>query len=418
MSLKIGCIADDFTGATDVANNLVRAGMRVVQTVGLPSEPVGDADAVVVALKSRTAPVEEAISASIEAARWLLDQGARLLYFKVCSTFDSTPQGNIGPVAEALADLVGAAFVPVAPAFPVNGRTVFQGHLFVGDQLLSESAMRFHPLTPMTDAHLGRVLQAQLRRSTAGLVTHVHLGEGASSLLARATSLAQAGSRFGIVDTVDQRDLAVLAQACAQARWPLVVAGSGLALELPVASGLLRKDNADHLPAAQGSTAIVSGSCSATTNAQVAAFLAQGGEAFAVDGLRLAAGEHLATQAIEWALPRLGQRPVLIYATAQADTVKAVQQLLGADRAGALIEQTLADIARGLVQHGVRQLVVAGGETSGACVNALGIRQLRVGPQIDPGVPWCHAMPLGIRIALKSGNFGGNDFFQRAFEVS
>jgi 3-dehydrotetronate 4-kinase len=417
--IALGCIADDFTGATDLANNLVRAGLRVVQTIGVPRRPVRDADAVVIALKSRTAPVAEAVSASLGAATWLQAQGARCLYFKVCSTFDSTHKGNIGPVAEALADLVGARFVPVAPAFPANGRTVFQGHLFVGDQLLSESPMRTHPLTPMTDANLMRVLQPQLASRRVGLVARQHLAGGAAAVHERAGNLAEQGVQMAIVDTVEQPDLAVLAAAVVQGNWPLVVAGSGLAIELPGAMGLKRHSQADALPATDGARAIVSGSCSAATNAQVAAFMARGGSAFAIDGLRLAAGaDALVDEALAWAAAHLGAQPVLFYATAQAETVRSVQQALGVERAGELIEQALARIARGLVDRGVRQLVVAGGETSGACVKALGIEQLRIGAQIDPGVPWCHADPPGLRIALKSGNFGGTDFFHKAFATT
>jgi uncharacterized protein YgbK (DUF1537 family) len=425
MTLKLGIIADDFTGATDVANNLVRAGMRVVQTIGVPDPgPAGaddaalmQADAVVVALKSRTAAVEDAVAQSLAAARWLLARGASQLYFKVCSTFDSTPQGNIGPVAEALMGLVQARTVPVTPAFPENGRTIYKGHLFVGDQLLSDSPMRNHPLTPMTDANLVRVLQAQLAQHQAGLIEQATVSQGAAAIARRAEALAAAGIALHVVDSVDNAALAHLAAACAG--WPLVVAGSGLASALPAQWGFQPSAQAAALPAARGHAAIVSGSCSAASNAQVAHFIQAGGQAFAIDALRVAAGEPVAAQACDWAGSRLGAAPVLIYATAPAEVVRDVQQRLGASEAGALIEQTLAQVAQGLVQRGVGRLVVAGGETSGACVQALGVQQLRIGPQIDPGVPWCHTvLPLqgGLHLALKSGNFGGVDFFGRAFE--
>jgi 3-dehydrotetronate 4-kinase len=421
-ALKLGCIADDFTGATDLANNLVRAGMRVVQVIGVPVEPVPEVDAVVVALKSRTAPVQQAVGESLSAARWLRGQGASQVYFKVCSTFDSTPQGNIGPVAEALlAELAapGTASVVVTPAFPENGRTVFKGHLFVGDVLLSDSPMRHHPLTPMTEANLVRVLQAQLRTQRVGLVDHRTVSGGAAAVRERLAALRAEGIALAIADAVADADLRVLA-AAAQGQ-PLVVAGSGLAIGIPALHGLAPRAEAAALPTAQGHRAVVSGSCSAATNAQVAHFIAHGGQALAIDPLRLAAGEDLAAQALAWALPRLGQAPVLLYATAAPDAVRAVQAQLGAERAGALVETALAQIARGLVQAGVGRLLVAGGETSGACVQALGITQLRIGPQIDPGVPWCHAAPAlapaGLHVALKSGNFGGIDFFTRAFTV-
>ena len=418
MTVLLGCIADDFTGATDLANNLVRAGMRVVQTIGVPAEPVADVDAVVVALKSRTAPVAEAVGQSVAAARWLRAQGAPQIYFKVCSTFDSTPAGNIGPVTEALMDELGAAFVVVTPAFPENGRTVFKGHLFVGDLLLSDSPMRHHPLTPMTDANLVRVMQAQLdpaRGRRVGLIDHRTVALGAQAIVQRMAALRDAGVTLAIVDGVDDDDLRRLAAASADLK--LVVAGSGLAIGIPALHGLAPSAQAAQLPPAAGTRAVVSGSCSAATNAQVAAFIAAGGAALAIDPLRLAAGHDVAAEALAWARPRLGPAPVLVYATAGPEAVRSVQQQLGAERAGAMVEDSLSRVARGLVDAGVGQLVVAGGETSGACVQALGITQLRIGPQIDPGVPWCHAAVPGLHLALKSGNFGGTDFFTRAFKL-
>ncbi len=416
MTLKLGCIADDFTGATDLANNLVRAGMRVVQTIGVPTVPVGDVDCIVVALKSRTAPVADAVGQSLQAAQWLQAQGAQQIYFKVCSTFDSTAQGNIGPVTEALLQHLGADFCLVTPAFPENGRTVFKGHLFVGDLLLSDSPMRHHPLTPMTDSNLVRVMQSQLRRGQAGLIEHRVVAGGVAAVRERIASLQAGGITCGIADAVTNEDLGILAAAAQDLA--LVVAGSGLAIGIPVLHGLQASAAAAQLPDASGWRAIVSGSCSAATQAQVADFIARGGAAFAIDPMRLARGEDLAAEALAWARPLLAQRAVLVYATAAPDAVRAVQAELGADRAGALVESALARVAQGLVQAGVGQLLVAGGETSGACVQALGVAQLRIGPQIDPGVPWCHArLPggAGLHLALKSGNFGGVDFFSSAF---
>ena len=412
-ALRLGCIADDFTGATDLANNLVRGGMRVVQTIGVPAAPVDGVDAVVVALKSRTAPVAQAVAESLAAARWLRGQGAPQIFFKVCSTFDSTPQGNIGPVAEALLAELDADFALVTPAFPEAGRTVFKGHLFVGDLLLSDSPMGQHPLTPMTDANLVRVLQAQCRQSRVGLVEHRTVARGAGAVRERIDALRAEGCRLAIADAVDDADLHVLAQAAQPLK--LVVAGSGLAIGMPALHGLAPCVAASLLPPAEGARAVVSGSCSAATNAQVADFIAAGGPAFAVDALRVAAGYDVAAEALAWAAPRLGGEPLLVYATAAPDTVRAVQAKLGSERAGALVEHTLARVAAGLVDAGVRQLVVAGGETSGACVQALGITQLRIGAQIDPGVPWCFTAERGLHLALKSGNFGGLDFFRRAF---
>jgi 3-dehydrotetronate 4-kinase len=374
----------------------------------------------VLALKSRTAPVAQAVAESLAAARWLAQDGPVQTYFKVCSTFDSTPRGNIGPVTEALMDELGASFVVVTPAFPENGRTVVKGHLFVGDQLLSDSSMRHHPLTPMTDANLLRVLQAQLdpaHRRKVGLIDYRVVRQGASAITERITFLQTQGVSLAIVDAMDDADLHSLAAAAAGL--PLVVAGSGLAIGIPALHGLLPNAQAAQLPPANGLRAIVSGSCSAATNAQVAAFMATGGACFAVDPLQLAAGRPVAAEAITWAQSRMALRPVLIHATAEPAAVQAVQGQLGAGHAGALVEDALSRIAVGLVAAGVRQLVVAGGETSGACVQALGITQLRIGPQIDPGVPWCHAATAvhaqDLHLALKSGNFGGPDFFSRAF---
>ncbi|KQT13927.1 3-oxo-tetronate kinase [Ramlibacter sp. Leaf400] len=418
--LLLGCIADDFTGATDLANNLVRAGMRAVQTIGVPKAPIEDVDAVVVALKSRTIPAQEAVAQSLDALRWLREQGCRQIYFKVCSTFDSTPAGNIGPVAQALADALGADFVCVTPAFPENGRTVYQGHLFVGSVLLSDSGMRHHPLTPMTDANLVRVLQAQCPQSRVGLVPHEVVARGPEAIGERIAALRSQGVRFGIVDAVGNQDLMALGRAIADA--PLVVAGSGVAIALPANHGLSPSCDAARLPPGEGASAVVSGSCSSATQEQVREFIGRGLPAFEVDALRVGAGGDVAAEALRWADQHLGQKPLLVYSTASPEAVKAVQQSLGGTRAGELVERTLADIAAGLVRRGVRRLVVAGGETSGAAVQALGVRQLRIGPQIDPGVPWCHAQAeacggAGLHLALKSGNFGTPDFLTKAFDL-
>jgi 3-dehydrotetronate 4-kinase len=420
----LGCIADDFTGATDLANNLVRGGMRVVQTIGVPDQsdvgwPPTDADAIVVALKSRTAPVRVAVEQSLAAARALLAQGAKQLYFKVCSTFDSTPAGNIGPVAEALMALTEAPIVPVTPAFPAAGRTVFKGHLFVGNDLLSDSSMRHHPLTPMSDACLPRVLQQQCR-SAVGLVEHADVRQGPQGVRARLDALRGEGVRFAIVDAISNDDMLSMGRAFSDL--PLLVAGSGVAIGLPQNHGIEPGIGAARLPVVHGARAIVSGSCSAASNAQVVDFIGRGGCAFAVDPLRIAAGADVVGQALAWAASRLGEAPILLYATAKPDAVKAVQSQLGVGHAGELIEAALSMIALGLVERGVRQLIVAGGETSGACVQALQVAQMRIGPQIDPGVPWCHARSAvagkeGLLLALKSGNFGSVDFFSKAFAM-
>lgn len=417
--MKLGCIADDFTGATDLANNLVRAGMRSVQTIGVPDgAPPAGAEAVVVALKSRTLPAGEAVAQSLAALRWLREHGARQIYFKVCSTFDSTDRGNIGPVTEALMDALGCDFTIACPAFPANGRTVYKGYLFTGDVLLSEGSMRDHPLTPMTDPSLVRVMQRQCRRRV-GLIEHAVVRRGSEAIAQRMAELKAAGVSIAIVDALDDADLHTMGRAFAAL--PVLTAGSGVAIGLPANFGLAAGGDAAQLPPSAGARAIVSGSCSAASNAQVAAFLARHPQrGFAIDPLRIAAGDDLAAAALEWAGSRLGDEPLLVYATAAPESVKAVQMALGVDKAGALVEHALAQVAAGLVERGVGRLVVAGGETSGACVQALGVRQLRIGAQIDPGVPWCHAATgsgRAVHLALKSGNFGTTDFFDKAFEV-
>jgi uncharacterized protein YgbK (DUF1537 family) len=426
--ILLGAIADDFTGATDLANTLVRGGMRCVQTIGVPAEqrPLDtEADAVVVALKSRTIAAADAVAQSLQALRWLQSQGAEQIYFKYCSTFDSTPAGNIGPVTDALLDAMhgaGGGFTIACPAFPTNLRTVFKGHLFVGDVLLSDSGMRNHPLTPMTDANLVRVLQAQTRRNV-GLVAHEAVARGAAAIRERFDALRAQGIGVAVVDAISDADLMQIGVALAGAS--LVTAGSGIAMGLPQnwrAHGAL-PHNADvqALPAVTGRTAVVSGSCSVATNAQVQHFRHSGRPTLQIDPMALAAGDDAVAKALEWCDAQRADGPLLVHATAEPAAVQRVQAELGAARAGALVERALARIARALVERGVRRLVVAGGETSGAVVQALGITQLTIGAQIDPGVPWTAARTPTARnewlhLALKSGNFGSTDFFTKAFE--
>ncbi|WP_020656534.1 3-oxo-tetronate kinase [Massilia niastensis] len=424
MTVLLGCIADDFTGATDVAGMLVKAGMRTVQLIGVPAGPLpfdaDGVDAVVIALKSRTNPADEAVAESLAALRWLQQAGCRQFYFKYCSTFDSTPRGNIGPVAEALMGALDASFTIACPAFPANGRTIYKGYLFVGNELLSESGMRHHPLTPMTDPNLVRVLQQQVR-GKVGLVDAGVVERGGEAIGARFAALREQGCNLAIVDAVSNRDLEAIGAACADLA--LVTGGSGIALGLPEnfrRRGLLeRQVAADTLPATGGARAVIAGSCSQATQRQVAAMREQA-PSFHVDPLALAQGADLVSEALAWAAPQVGRQPLLVYATATPETVKAVQAQLGVERAGSLVEEALAAIARGLVALGVGQLIVAGGETSGAVVKALGVSGLRIGPEIDPGVPWTTTLQAGcdgapLALALKSGNFGSDDFFLKAW---
>jgi uncharacterized protein YgbK (DUF1537 family) len=384
----------------------------------VPGGPLDvDCDAVVVALKTRTCPPAEAAAQSLEALRWLQAQGARQIYFKYCSTFDSTAQGNIGPVTEALMKALRTDFTIATPAFPDNQRTVFKGYLFVGDMLLSESGMRDHPLTPMTDSNLVRVLQAQCKRKV-GLIDYRTVAAGPGAIAQRIAQLRGDGVAIAIVDALSNEDLLRLGPALKDL--PLVTAGSGVAIGLAANFGIEASEGASRLPSGLGAKAVVAGSCSQATNRQVRAFIEAGGPALAIDPLRLAAGEDLVAQALAWARPLLAKGPVLVYSTAEPKAVKSVQGRLGVEQAGAMVERAIAAIARGLVDLGVRQLVVAGGETSGACVQALGVRQLQIGPQIDPGVPWCWGRDGAghhLHMALKSGNFGAEDFFSKAFAL-
>ena len=419
-ALRLGCIADDFTGATDLANNLVKSGMRVVQLNGVPMQPLNlEADAVVIALKSRTIPAQDAIEQFLAALAWLRAEGSQQIFFKYCSTFDSTPEGNIGPVTEALMDALGVDFTIATPAFPDNGRTVFKGHLFAGDVLLHESGMQNHPLTPMRDPHLVRVMQAQCKRKV-GLVDYRSVMAGPDIIAQKFVELRSQGTGIAIIDAISNDDLMQLGLALKG--MPLVTAGSGVAIGLPQNYGLLPSLQASALPQADGLQAIVSGSCSLATNRQVAHFIALGCPALAIDAQQISQGIDVVAQALAWAQPRIATGPVLIYSTADAAKLKHIQGELGAQAAGEMVEHALARIACGLVESGVRQLIVAGGETSGACVQALRIEQMQIGPQIDPGVPWCYAQaqlqePKSIHIALKSGNFGSDDFFTKAFTL-
>ena len=398
---------------------LVRSGMRTVQLIGVPQGPAPEADAVVVALKTRTVPAADAVRESLAALRWLQAAGIRQCYFKYCSTFDSTPQGNIGPVAEALLRALGSDFSIACPASPENGRTIFRGHLFVDDQLLCDSGMRDHPLTPMRDASLVRLLQAQMH-GRVGLIRYDTVAQGIPAVQARIAALRQEGVSIAIADAIDNEALRVLGAACAEL--PLLTAGSGLALGLPdvyARRGWMTPDaHAARLDAVGGAAAVLAGSCSQATNAQVARWQVAGRPALAIDPRALARSEPVADSALSWAKARLPQEAVLIFATTAVQDLRSVQAELGAARAGALVEACLAQIARGLVQAGVQRLVVAGGETSGAVVRALGVSALRIGPAICPGVPWTQAQGRPLWLALKSGNFGGPEFFDDALSMA
>ncbi|MBC7478763.1 MAG: four-carbon acid sugar kinase family protein [Pseudorhodobacter sp.] len=411
-----GAIADDFTGATDLAGLLARSGVAVSLRLGVPSAPPSDTAPIeIIALKCRTAPVAEAVAETRAALQWLRQAGAQRFFWKYCSTFDSTAQGNIGPVAEALMADLGADQTIYCPAFPENGRSIFMGHLFVGEQPLSESPMKDHPLTPMRDSNLMRLLAPQVTRPV-GLANRLTVAGG--NLRQRLADLQAAGVAHVVVDAVSNDDLGLIAEAC-QAM-PLQTGGSALAMPLPalwIAQGLMAKADATSRPQAEpGPALVLSGSCSAMTNRQVAAFAGHH-PAFRLDPLKLATDG--ATPALNWlAAQDLGAAPIL-YATAEPAEVKQVQALLGTEVAGRLVEDALAACAVAARDLGVRRFVVAGGETSGAVAKALDITRLNIGPEIAPGVPWCFATSGGhqIAIALKSGNFGQEGFFLQALQA-
>ncbi|MEM6408195.1 MAG: 3-oxo-tetronate kinase [Pseudomonadota bacterium] len=414
----MGCIADDFTGATDLAGLLARSGASVNLRIGTPSKPPHEtADFEVIALKSRTAPVAQATSDALNALDWLTSCGARRFFWKYCSTFDSTPEGNIGPVSEALMAKLDAQQTIYCPAFPENGRSVFMGNLFVGEQPLAESPMKDHPLTPMQDSNLMRLLAPQVK-GQVGLANRLMVERGSDALKARLKQLLDQEVAHVVVDAVSDSDLAVIAEASADMTF--LTGGSAVAMPLPEvfrARGLLStaRDKA-RLEAPVGGSLVLSGSCSAMTRAQVAAYLPDAAS-FQLDPMALA--EDGPQAALEWLARQPIEAPKLIYATAEPAAVKAAQQQLGRAQAGEVVEEALAACAIAARDAGVRRFVVAGGESSGAVTQALGVDSLSIGREIAPGVPWCFASSGGhpIALALKSGNFGTERFFTDALAM-
>ena len=419
MTTLLGCIADDFTGATDLAGLLARSGMRVSLRIGVPSSPPeAPAPFEVIALKSRTAPKTQAVSEALAACHWLKDAGAERFFWKYCSTFDSTSEGNIGPVAEALMAEIGTDQTIYCPAFPENGRAVFMGNLFVGEQPLAESPMKDHPLTPMRDSNLMRLLAPQVTHPV-GLVNRLTVAKGPQALRDALDALRAKGIAHVVIDAVENADLAVIAKGTRHLQ--LLTGGSAVAMPLPqiyADEGLLdlQSMTARH-KAPDAQTIILFGSCSAMTNTQVAAYRSSGAPSHQVDPLTLATNGP--APVLDWLSQQDLKSAPLIYATAAPDSVAAAQSKLGRARAGQIVEELLAQCAVAARDAGARRFIVAGGETSGAVTQALGATQLDVGPEIAPGVPWTFTSSAGQRIAmtLKSGNFGSEDFFSKAQEV-
>jgi uncharacterized protein YgbK (DUF1537 family) len=421
VTLALGCIADDYTGASDLANTLTRCGLRTVQTIGVPADDflLPQVDAVVVSLKSRSIAAADAVAASRAAERWLRGRGATHVLFKICSTFDSTDAGNIGPVMDALQADSGDVIVLVTPAFPGTARTVYQGNLFVGAVPLNESPLKDHPLNPMHDANLVRVLGRQ-SRSRIGLVDLATVARGADAIRERLAKLVSDGVRAAVIDAVFDADLEAIGQAALAHR--LSVGASGLGLGLArglVASGTVRAGSAtDSTTQGEvgGAAACLAGSCSQATLGQIAE-AERVMPVLRLDPERIIAGSAEIDRAAAWARERLAAGPVLIASSATAAQVAAVQSRHGREAAGHAIEQAMATIAEALVEAGVRRLVVAGGETSGAAVDRLKLPGFLVGPEIAPGVPVLRAVDGrhgDMLLALKSGNFGGPAFFSEA----
>jgi uncharacterized protein YgbK (DUF1537 family) len=415
--MLLGAVADDFTGASDLANTLATGGMRTVQYVGVPHRAADRAvEAGVVALKSRSSPVGDAVAQSLAALDWLRAQGCRQFLFKYCSTFDSTKEGNIGPVAEAMLKALDAPRAVVCPVFPGAGRTLFMGHLFVGDRLLSETGMRNHPLTPMTDPDIRRWLGYQTAEKV-GLVPYPIVRQGQAAIAAALDAEAAAGRRLIVVDAVADEDLRAIGTAIAGDR--LVTGGSGIAIGLPEnfrRQGLIGTDTAA-LPAITGPAVVLSGSCSEASRRQAATYLARH-PGLAVTPAALIERKLTVSGAIQWVRQHSDDQPI-VYSTAAPDEVKAAQDRYGRDASAAAVEEFFGSLAAGLAAEGTRRIVVGGGETSGSVVTALGLGELRIGREIDRGVPALAADHLGgtIGLALKSGNFGSDGFYEKALGV-
>jgi uncharacterized protein YgbK (DUF1537 family) len=421
--LSLGCIADDYTGASDLANTLTRAGLRTVQTIGVPPDDIElpEVDAVVVSLKSRSIEADVAVMRSRAAEIWLRSRSASHVLFKICSTFDSTDAGNIGPVMDALRADSGDAIVLVTPAFPETGRTVYQGNLFVGSVPLNESPLKDHPLNPMHDSNLARVLARQ-SKTKVGLVDLAVLSQGPDAIRARLADLSAKGFGAVIIDAVFDSDLETIGQVALDHRLSVGASGIGLGLARGLVASRRVKSNAlDAMPASPvgGPAACLAGSCSQATLQQIAN-AEKIMPVLHLDPERVVDGKEEARRALAWAADRISHGPLLIASSSTPDEVAALQLRHGRDVAGHAIEEAMADIAEGLVQSGVRRLVVAGGETSGAVVDRLGIPGFLVGAEIAAGVPVLRAVSAKngeMLLALKSGNFGGPEFFSDALKL-
>lgn len=415
--LAFGAIGDDLTGSVELAGVLAAGGSRTALYTSVESlDGGGNDEAIVIALRSRVAPPELAKAAFARAGRALLGIGARQLFYKYCATFDSTPQGNIGPCADMLSDLTGDHGTLFCPSFPEADRTVYRGHLFVGDQLVSDSPKRLDPLTPMTEPDLVKVLQPQTRRRV-GLLPHGVVAQGAAAIARHMETLRANGVPYAIADAIDEADLANIAEA--SWNWPLMTGGSSVAAHYPAIwrrQGLIADRPPERLPAIDGPAAVLAGSCADRTREQIVHF-ARHHPVLDLDIVDDRAPDQVVRDSLSWAKSHLGDGPICITTSADPARVEAAQRTLGRDGAARRAEELLGRIAAGLAAEGVRRLVVAGGETSGAVIDALGVRHLQVAPYRSAGIGLCHAhLPEPMALCLKSGKLGAVDLFEDALD--
>lgn len=414
--MLLGVIADDFTGATDIASFLVKYGLSTIQLNGVPTEPLSlDTDVVVISLKSRSIERSLAVDESLRALKWLEQQGCQQFFFKYCSTFDSTQQGNIGPVTDALLDYLGESHTVIAPALPINGRSVYQGYLFVNDLILSDSHMKNHPITPMTDSSLVQLMEAQ-SQGKAGKVTYDVVAQGADAIASKIKALNKEGYRYLVLDAITEADL--VAQGQAVKGMKLVTGGAGLAIGLAKSHQKDSEAIQDSLQKGypeQGQTVILSGSCSQMTNHQVANY----GKIAPSHYLNIARimddrqrTEYL-NEVLRWIDDHQGKFAPMVYATSPPDVLKSVHETYG-DQASEQIELFFREVIQALKAKGYTKFIVAGGETSGAVVQALNVRGFYIGPSVAPGVPWVKSLDGKYSLVLKSGNFGDPNFFEDA----
>ncbi|HCE1504850.1 TPA: four-carbon acid sugar kinase family protein [Vibrio parahaemolyticus] len=413
--MRIGVIADDFTGGTDIASFLVKGGLNTVQLSGVPQIPIEtDADAIVISLKSRSCAPSEAIEQSLNALTYLQQNDCTQIYFKYCSTFDSTEIGNIGPVTDALMAALKTKFTVVCPSLPLNGRCVFNGNLYVNGVLLNESGMRDHPITPMCDSNLVRLMDVQASGTTA-LINYQTVEQGCDAILTAYAVAQQEGYKYAVVDAFNEQQLSLIAQSLVD--MPLITGGSGLAYHIAALASQHKKQDSMMKVPNKVPSVVLSGSCSQMTNLQVGAYQDKA-PAYAIEAERCLTDDRYAQQVSEWVMGQQGlEYAPMVYATANVEKMKQIQQQYGAEKASAAVEDFFAQLTEILSERGIRNFIVAGGETSGVVTQHLSLDALNIGKEIAPGVPWVFSLDGHFALALKSGNFGSEQFFSQAQEM-